>query len=325
MGRKKKENMLVSAGGVVLLLILAGCLFLLYFSRNKNRQEESQKKIGAVYMTMNNPYFEVIDEKIKAVVRSRGDVMVARDSAMDAEMQNRQIKKLIEEKVDILLINAVDWKKIREGLEAAKMADIPVLAVDAEVYDTSLVEGTVVSDNYAAGELCALDLMKKREGGKILFLIQKPNKSAVDRVRGFKDTLDKAGWPYETVGELDCQGQLEVAQPMVEKVLEERRDIDVVMGLNDPSSLGAMAALDAVGMLPEVLVYSVDGAPESKTMIYEGRMTATAAQSPTQMGTVTAELLYKKLAGESVPEKTTIPVELITGENIGEYSLGEWE
>lgn len=322
---KKKETLLTLAGMTVLALIFAGCVALLYMGRNVNRQKETQRKIGAVYMTMNNPYFEVINEKIKAVVKSRGDVMVARDSAMDAEMQNRQIKRLIEEKVDLLLINAVDWKMAREGLEAARRAGIPVIAVDAEVYDASLVAGTVVSDNYTAGVLCAKDLMKKKDGGSLLFLIQETNKSAVERIQGFKDTLDAAGWKYEVVDELNCQGQLEVAQPMVEQVLKERRDIDVVMGLNDPSSLGAMAALDAAGMLSQVLVYSVDGAPESKTMIYEGRMTATAAQSPTEVGTATAELLYEVLEGKKIPEKTIIPVELITESNIGDYSLSEWE
>lgn len=322
---KNKVKLCMTAGMFMLTFILVGCLALLYSSRNVNRRKERQKKIGAVYMTMNNPYFEVINEKIKAVARSRGDVMVARDSAMDAEMQNRQIKKLIEEKVDLLLVNAVDWKKISEGLEAAGEAGIPVIALDAEVYDDSLVAGTVVSDNYTAGVLCARDLMKKRDGGKILFLIQKTNKSAVERIRGFKETLDKAGWKYEVVDELDCQGQLEVAQPMVEQVLQKRQDIDVVMGLNDPSSLGAMAALDAENMLSQVLVYSVDGAPESKTMIYEGRMTATAAQSPTEVGKVTARLLYRLLDGEAIPEKTVIPVELITEKNIEHYSLSEWE
>ena len=156
-------------------------------------------------------------------------------------------------------------------------------------------------------------------------MIQENNKSALDRIQGFKDTLDQAGWPYEVVDELDCQGQLEIAQPLVENVLKERKDINVVMGLNDPSALGAMAALDAENMLSDVLVYSVDGAPEAKTMIYEGRMTATAAQSPLTTGSVAADQLYDVLEGKEIPKKTVLPVELVTENNIDQFSLTGWQ
>ena len=320
-----RERGIAAAGIMLLCLIAAGCISLLYGSRNRNEAGQSRKKIGAVYMTMNNPYFEVIDEQIKAVVKSRGDVMITRDSALDSAMQNRQIEELIKEKVDILLVNAIDWKKVKSGLEAAKKAGVPVIAVDTQVYDESLVKGTICSDNYNAGVLCAGDLMKKRKDGIILFMIQENNKSALDRIQGFKDTLDQAGWPYEVVDELDCQGQLEIAQPLVENVLKERKDINVVMGLNDPSALGAMAALDAENMLSDVLVYSVDGAPEAKTMIYEGRMTATAAQSPLTTGSVAADQLYDVLEGKEIPKKTVLPVELVTENNIDQFSLTGWQ
>lgn len=322
---EKRKKRLTLLGIAALLLLIVGCVGLLIFSRNRNKEGEPQKRIGALYMTMNNPYFEVINEQVKAVVKNNGDVMITRDSAMDAEMQDRQIEELIEEGVDALLINAVDWKKIGDSLDKAKKAGVPIIAVDTEVYDDDLVDGTVISDNYHAGELCAQNLMMKRQSGKILFLVQNTNKSAVDRIQGFKDTLAESGWEYENVGELECLGQLEVAQPLVEEVLQSRRDIDVVMALNDPSALGAMAALDAVGMLSDVLVYGVDGTPEAKTMISEQKMTATAAQSPMKTGATVASMLYDLLDKKKIDKKTVLPVTLITEDNIEQFSLNGWE
>lgn len=321
----REKRGIVLAGVLLLGLIAAGCIALLYGSRNRSGDGQSQKKIGAVYMTMNNPYFAVVNNQIEAVAASRKDVVITRDSALDAEMQNRQIKELIKENVDILLVNAIDWKSIRTGLEEAWKAGIPVIAVDAEVYDSELVKAVICSDNYEAGAACARDLMKRKKTASILFLVQNNNKSAMDRIKGFKDTLENAGWQYKTVDELECQGQLEIAQPLVEQVLRKEKDIDVVMGLNDPASLGAMAALDAADMLKQVLVYSVDGAPEAKTMIYEGKMTATAAQSPLSTGRQTAELLYRFLDGEEIPEKTVIPVTLITKDNVETFGLARWQ
>lgn len=319
------RKVILYAGYVIVAALFAISTMLLFFSRNKNEDGKPIKTIGALYMTMNNPYFEVINEEVKAVVESRGDVLETRDSAMDAKVQAKQVERFIEEKVDCILINAVDWKNIGASLEKAKKAGIPVIAVDTLVYNQSLVDGTVISDNYEAGQQCAQDLMKRRKSGKILFLVQSENKSAIDRIKGFKETLEKADWKYEDVGDLECKGQLEVAQPLVENVLNKTKDIDVVMALNDPSAMGAMAALDAQHMLSEVLVYGADGSPEAKTMIYENRMTATSAQSPQMTGKKTVEMLYNILDGKTAEKQFIVPVTLITKDNVDEYSLSGWQ
>ena len=292
------KKAILCIGYIIVATICIVSIALLFFSRNKNESEKSKRTIGALYMTMNNPYFEVINEEIKAVVESKGDVLETRDSGMDAKVQAKQVEKFIEEKVDCILINAVD---------------------------RSFVDGTVVSNNYQAGEQCAKDLMKRRKKGKILFLVQSENKSAIDRIKGFKETLEKAGWKYENVGELECQGQLELSQPLVEKVLNKTKDIDVVMALNDPSAMGAMAALDAEHMLSDVLVYGADGSPEAKTMIYENKMAATSAQSPRTTGKKTVEMLYKILDGKKTEKQCIVPVSLITKDNINDYSLSGWQ
>ena len=319
------KKIILYVGYVSVAVVFAISIVLLFYSRNKNESGKAKRTIGASYMTMNNPYFEVINEEIKAVVENKGDVLETRDSAMDAEVQSEQVEGFIDEKVDCILINAVDWKAIGSSLKKAKKAGIPVIAVDTLVYDQSLVDGIVVSDNYEAGAQCAKDLMKRKKKGKILFLVQSENKSAIDRIKGFKETLEKAGWNYENIGDIECKGQLEVSQPLVENVLTKTKDIDVVVALNVPSAMGAMAALDAEHMLSDVLVYGADGSTEAKTMIYKNRMMATAAQSPRITGKKTVEMLYKILAGKPVESQYIVPVRLITRDNVEDYSLSGWQ
>lgn len=321
---KEKKIILIAEYGIVAVFLIL-CAGLLFFSRNENEEGNPKKKIVSLYMTMNNPYFEVINEEIKTVVESRGDILETRDCSMDAAMQAELVENFVKEGVDCILINVVDWKKIDNALKKAKEAEIPVIAVDTLVYNTALVDGTVVSDNYQAGVECAQDLMKRRKSGKVLFLVQSENKSAIDRIQGFQDTLEKADWKYENVGELECKGQLEIAQPLVENILKKRKDIDVVMALNDPSAMGAMAALDAEDMLSDVLVYGVDGTPEAKRMISENKMTATAAQSPQTTGKKTVEMLYNILEGKDSKRHIVIPVKFIQKKNVKEYGLTGWQ
>lgn len=309
----------------ILIIIIYCCSSILWAGANKNKENKEQKKVGILYMTMNNPYFQVINKEIIAYVEDKGDKVITRDSGLDAERQIRQVESFIEEDVDIILLNAVDWKSILPALKNARNAGIPVLAVDTQVYDENYVAGTILSDNYGAGKLLAYDLMKRRSGGNILLLEHKTNKSSQDRIQGFLEALDQAKWSYTIVDELETYGQLEIAEPEVEKLLDQGVQIDVVMALNDPAALGAMAALDSKGELSDVVVYGIDGAPEAKNMISNGLMTATVAQSPTKTGKIAARYLYDVLDGKEIPKKEVLSVTLISQKNIMDYSLNSWE
>ena len=140
------KKAILCIGYIIVATICIVSIALLFFSRNKNESDKSKRTIGALYMTMNNPYFEVINE-----------VLETWDSGSDAKVKSKKVEKFIEEKVDCILINAVDWKKIGSSLKKAKKAGIPVIAVDTLIYNRSFVDVTVVSNNYQAGEQCAKD------------------------------------------------------------------------------------------------------------------------------------------------------------------------
>ena len=138
------KKAILCIGYIIVATICIVSIALLFFSRNKNESEKSKRTIGALYMTMNNPYFEVINEEIKAVVESKGDVLETRDSGMDAKVQAKQVEKFIEEKVDCILINAVDWKKIGSSLEKAKNAPC-IFNNWANFYKGEFVSNTILN------------------------------------------------------------------------------------------------------------------------------------------------------------------------------------
>lgn len=285
---------------------------------------ENCYRIGAVYMTMNNPFYTVVDKQIQLKVESQGDILLTRDSALNQQRQNEQIQTLLEEDIDLLIVNPVDWKAITPALQAVHQKGIPIIAVDAPVFDDTLIDCTIVSDNYDAGVQCANDLMKRRESARIFLLEHQSAKSAMDRIQGFVDTL--AEYPqYEIVDTVVSDGQLEIAMPETEKLLNTYGSVDVIMALNDPSALGALAALEEYDLLGSTLVYGVDGTPEAKSLIQEGIMTATAAQSVYQMSTILGDTVYDVLEGKEIEKTITVPVQLITADNVAKYSIDGWQ
>ena len=140
-------------------------IYLLFWSSSdlSASQTGNQRVFGATYMTMNNPYYHVLDAQLRAGIEARGDVLLTRDAAMDQQRQNQEIQELIDAGVSAIFMTPVEWDTSKEGVQIAASAGVPVIVVDALVQDGSLAACSVVSDNYQAGVLCAQHLLSVRD------------------------------------------------------------------------------------------------------------------------------------------------------------------
>jgi ribose transport system substrate-binding protein len=201
---------------------------------------------------------------------------------------------------------------------------VPVIAIDTNVEEDEAVVSTVVSDNFLAGQQCARHLVESRQGGKVALLTHAQARSAQDRIQGFLDILSH--YPqFEVVDQEECQGQLEIAMPAMERMIERHPEINVVMALNDPAAMGAMAALRQAGRLDGVAVYGVDGVTETRDLIAQGHMQATAGQDPRGLGRMAVEQAYKVLGGGQPEPLVKLPTVLITRENVKASNGEGWE
>lgn len=282
------------------------------------------KVFGVSYMTMNNPFYKIINNEILKVVEKNNDTLITLDPELDVDKQNEQIYKFIDQKVDGIFINPIDFEQIEPALQAAKRANIPVIIIDAPVSDESLVNCTIVSDNYDAGVQCAKDMMEKLDSANIVLLKHTTAKSAKERIEGFLSVIDN-NEKYKVINEAECDGQLEIAMPKMQEIIEETPDIDVVMALNDPSALGALAALEKNNK-NDVMVYGIDGTPEIKALIGRNQMiVGTVAQSPIKMGQIAVENMYNILNGKKIEKNIIIPISLINKENLFKYDEDRWQ
>lgn len=319
-----KRRFLPAAACAVLALCAAVLVVVLMSGDVSFAGNETGRRIGAVYMTMNNPFYTMIDNRLLLKVDSMGDILLTRDPELDQERQNWQIEDLLNEGIDLLVVNPVDREGILPALELVRQAGVPIIVVDSAVYDNSYAACTIWSNNYDAGVQCARDLMRRRDSARILLLEHKGAKSGVDRIQGFLDTI-AGNDAYTVTDRIDCLGQLEIAMPVTAAFLDEHGPVDAIMALNDPTALGALEALESRGLLGSTLVYGVDGTPEAKALIQDGVMTATAAQSVYRLGDLVGEAAYRILDGEPVEPEVVLPVELITAENLHNYNVDGWQ
>lgn len=291
---------------------------------DQSKEPNAPRIFGATYMTRNNPYFDVLNEAITQVVEENGDILISRDPCQDQEKQNGQILEMIDEGIEVLFLNPVDWETVRPALEACREAGVIVINIDTVVKDREYVTSIVETDNYQAGVLCAQDMMRRVDEAKIIVIDSPGQTSIINRIEGFLDTIE-GNDNYQVVYTGTSRGEFEISADAMQEVLEQGIDFNVVLGGNDPTALGALATLQQYHKEDGVLIYGIDGSPDFKGMLKLGYVTGTSAQSPETIGRVAADIAYDYLSGEEVPEYLSIEPYLITKENLNNYEVNGWQ
>lgn len=311
---------------VLLDVVIFGILFFgMYTNHDYSlNQKENSHLIGASYMTMNNEFYKIMSEEISARVEAEGDRMMMRDPALNADRQIAQIREMLDMGIDVLVVTPVDWEGLTSVLKDAKEQGVIVVVLDSNVNEEELADCTITSDNYNAGKIVGEYFLEQNDSAKLIVMTHEVTKSGQDRVAGFLDVVEKQEG-VEVVEKIECEGQLEIAMPKLQEAIDEGVVFDNVFCLNDLAGVGVVAALDKNNMLAEIGVYGVDASPDSKALIKEGMMQASAAQFPTEIGMKAADAIYDLLSGREVEKNVLVPVELITSDNVEKFGTDRWQ
>lgn len=287
-------------------------------------EEDESYTFGYTCMTMNNPFFIILEKSIRDKVEENGDKLITMDPAMDVAKQINQIEDAITQGIDAIFLNPVDWEGIRPALVALEKAGIPIINFDTEVKDMEYVTAHAGSDNKNAGYVCGVDLVKRfPEGGNIVILDSPTMNSINDRIAGFLEAIEGKG--FNIVAQQDARGDLQTSMQIMDDILQAHDDIIAIMGGNDPTALGALAACKAANRT-DILIYGVDGSPEAKAEIKSGgQFVGSGAQSPISIGIESVKLAYLILSGQDYPERVPVQTFLINADNVDEYGVDGWQ
>lgn len=205
---------------------------------------EENIKFGVSIADLANVFYADITDGMNSVL-NEGDELIIMDAAFDPAKQIADIEDMIQQDVAVMLIDPVDSASIRSSLEACQEAGIPVVAFNSPCDDTDLVASTVASDNYLAGQLIGEALAQELGGtGKIAMLTYDVAVVCYDRAEGFVDAL--SAYPdMEIVVRQEITPGTDTALPVMENILQAYPEINGVFCLNDPSAIGAAAAIQA--------------------------------------------------------------------------------
>ena len=276
--------------------------------------------IGVSLLALDNPFFKVIGDTISAEATAKGWQAVVVSGDKDVAKQGNQVKDFIVRKVSAIVLSPCDSKAIGPVIAEANAAGIPVFTVDIPYRGQGAkVVTQVATDNFGGGKEAAAAMIEALApgGGKVAILHFKQAESCLLRVAGFRQgvethnaALPAGGEPIEIVAELEAGGARDGGSKATEDVLQAHGDLRGIFAINDPSALGAVAALEKGGRAGKVVVVGFDGQPEGKQAIRDGTVYADPIQFPATMGEKIVDAILRHSRGEDLPPETLIPTRL---------------
>jgi ABC-type sugar transport system substrate-binding protein len=280
--------------------------------------EGGGERIGLSISTLNNPFFVTLRDGAQQAAEEEGVELLIADAQNDASQQQDDIQNFVTQQVAAILVNPVDSEAIVPAIESANQADIPVLALDRGA-DGGEIATTIASDNVQGGQMAGEELIELVGDGSVAQLEGIPGTDpARDRGQGFEEAIN-AQDAVEVVASQTANFDRNQGLNVTENILQSNPDITGIFAQNDEMALGAVQALDERAG-SEVKIVGFDAIPDALEAIQDGTMNATIAQQPDRIGSLGVENAMKVINGESVEENIPVEVQLVTEENVSEFT-----
>jgi D-xylose transport system substrate-binding protein len=243
----------------------------------------------------------MIEKKVKELTNNKGEVVYA-NAKQDASLQNQQVDTMVTNKVDVLIVDAVDYKAIAGSVKKAKEAGIKVVAFDR------LAEGPIDAytsfDNVTVGKTQGDALLealgdKAKDGQIVMMNGSSTDPNAAQFKEGAHSALDgkvKVGREYDTK-----EWKPENANANMEGAISAlgKDKIVGVYSANDGMAGGIITALKAAG-ISDIPVTGQDAELAGVQRIVTGEQYMSVFKSYPKEAEVAAEMAVKLAKGESL-------------------------
>ena len=278
------------------------------------------KTVGIAMPTKSLERWNRDGEYLKAQFEEAGYKVELKYSDNDTNQQNNDIQGMIADKVDLLLIAAIDGNTLSQTLADAKDAGISVIAYDRLIMNTDAVSYYVSFDNYTVGKLqgeyvkTELGLDKNAGPFNIEFTAGDPADNnapyffsgAYDTLKEFIDAgklvIPSGKQKFEQVATDGWQTDvaLENMQNTLASYYADGTQLDVALCSNDSTALGVTQAIETdYAGTNSVIITGQDGDEANLKNLVDGKQTMTVYKAVANEAVVTLDIGIKLLNGET--------------------------
>lgn len=222
--------------------------------------------------------WQIDSEAIRNVVAAAAGALVETDARQSAAKQILDIRSLVDAKVDVLIVTAVDTHAVEPAVRAAVAAGIPTIAYDQPID----LEGvfSIGFDQTEVGRLQALALYAAKPRGNWVLLkgdFDDPQTARLyaGQIAVLRDSIT-AGL-IRVAGEAYTPGGVSFnARRAFGNILDDNSNqVDAVLTPDDASAEATISVLDERGLIANVAVVGQGGDPATLNRIARGEQAAT--------------------------------------------------
>jgi fructose transport system substrate-binding protein len=290
---------------------------------------DGSKEVKLMLLTKDatNPFWLAMQKGAQAQVAKEQNVKLTLASGKadgDEQSQVDQIEQSIARGDDGILI-ANNGPGVNPAIKKARDAGMTVIALDSPTTPPDVVQATLATDNFQAGQEIGKWMAAKLAGQKaVIAMLPAFNDKiiAVDvqRYEGFLDgmgidlaTKDKKGdeaqtgkykggkgGDYEIVCSEASQATVDGGKTALERCLSKNANINAVYTINEPDAAGASQAVKAAGN--KGMIVSVDGGCQGVQDVKDGNFGATSQQYPVKMAEDGVKAIVSVVRGGELPK-----------------------
>ena len=282
-------------------------------------------KIGVTMSAFDDNFLTVLRNGMGKYAESQKDISLQFEDAQgDVGKQLNQIQNFIAQKVDAIIVNAVDTDATPKMTKLATSAGIPLVYVNRMPADKSLPAKVayVGSNEVDSGTLEMKEVCKLMGGkGNILVMMgELSNQAARQRTQDVEDVIatpECSG--IKILDKRTAKWQRTEGNDLMTNWISAGLKFDAVVSNNDEMALGAIQALKASKMLDKTIVAGVDATQDALASMKAGELKVTVFQNAAGQGQGAVDTAMKIINGEKVPSMVWIPFELVTPANVDKY------
>ncbi|RVP91910.1 sugar ABC transporter substrate-binding protein [Sinorhizobium meliloti] len=302
---------------------LLGCAAAAVMTLSTSASSAFADTFAVVTINQQALFFNQINEGASEAAKAAGVDLVVFNANNVPSAQNDAIETYITQKVDGIILIAIDVNGVKPAITAAKNAGIPVIAIDAQIPEGDNASFVGVDNTRAGGEIGKFfaDYVKNEMGGTAKVGVIGALNSFIQnqRLDGFKGAVEESGQKIEFLNTVDGQNVQDVALSAAENLMTANPDMTALYATGEPALLGAVSAVTSQGRGDSIKVFGWDLTKSAVDGIDQGFVTAVIQQDPAGEGKAAVEALVKLKKGEKVDPIINVPVTIVTKENVDDY------
>ncbi|MEK4348861.1 substrate-binding domain-containing protein [Paenibacillus sp. FSL P4-0184] len=263
-------------------------------------------------------FWEVMKQGVATAAKEFGaDVhTVGTDTELDVDKQIQLLEQAIEEKPDAIILAATDYYRLVPVAEQIKAAGITLVTVDSGL-NGGVSESFIATDNYEAGRKAAQKLIENIQSDDQVAIMNfvPGSATAIEREKGVRDALSQNGVNL-VQDTLYSNGSSKKAYQLTVDLLKNQPQLKGIIGLNEPSTLGAGLAIMDMGLKSKVKLVGFDNSSSEVQLLENETMLGTVIQKPFTMGYLAVKTALEVVSGHKVAPVMDTGSEFITKENM---------